>query len=85
MENQIILDKKNLINKGNSLSNEDVITISGKVNARTKDFVNKDISTGEIEVIANKLHILSISNPLPVPIHDREASTEEHSLKISLS
>ena len=78
---QIILDKKDLINKGNSLSNEDVITISGKVNARTKDFVNKDISTGEIEVIANELHILSISNPLPVPIHDREASTEEHRLK----
>ena len=78
---QIILDKKDLINKGNSLSNEDVISICGKVNARTKDFVNKDISTGEIEVIANELHILSISNPLPVPIHDREASTEEHRLK----
>ena len=78
---QIILDKKDLINKGNSLSNEDVISICGKVNARTKDFVNKDISTGEIEVIADELHILSISNPLPVPIHDREASTEEHRLK----
>ena len=78
---QIILDKKDLINKGNSLSNEDVISICGKVNARTKDFVNKDISTGEIEVIANELHILSISNPLPVPVHDREASTEEHRLK----
>tara|TARA_Y100000780_G_C13677091_1_gene414625 strand:+ start:214 stop:1968 length:1755 start_codon:yes stop_codon:yes gene_type:complete len=78
---QIILDKKDLINKGNSLSNEDVISICGKVNARTKDFINKNISTGEIEVIADKLHILSISNPLPVPIHDREASTEEHRLK----
>ena len=78
---QIILDKKDLINKGNSLWNEDVISICGKVNARTKDFVNKDISTGEIEVIADELHILSISNPLPVPIHDREASTEEHRLK----
>ena len=78
---QIILDKKDLINKGNSLSNEDVISICGKVNARKKDFINKNISTGEIEVIADKLHILSISNPLPVPIHDREASTEEHRLK----
>jgi len=78
---QIILDKKDLINTGNSLSNEDVISICGKVNARTKDFINKNISTGEIEVIADKLHILSISNPLPVPIHDREASTEEHRLK----
>ena len=78
---QIILDKKDLINKGNSLSNEDVISICGKVNSRTKNFINKNISTGEIEVIADKLHILSISNPLPVPIHDREASTEEHRLK----
>ena len=78
---QIILDKKDLITKGNSLSNEDVISICGKVNARKKDFINKNISTGEIEVIADKLHILSISNPLPVPIHDREASTEEHRLK----
>ena len=78
---QIILDKKDLINKGNSLSNEDVISICGKVNARTKDFINKNISTGEIEVIADELHILSISNPLPVPIHDRGASTEEHRLK----
>ena len=78
---QIILDKKDLINKGNSLSNEDVISICGKVNARKKDFINKNISTGEIEVIADKLHILSISNPLPVPIHDRGASTEEHRLK----
>lgn len=78
---QIILDKKDLINKGNSLSNEDVISICGKVNARTKDFINKNISTGEIEVVADELHILSISNPLPVPIHDREASTEEHRLK----
>ena len=78
---QIILDKKDLINKGNSLSNEDVISICGKVNARTKYFINKNISTGEIEVIADELHILSISNPLPVPIHDRGASTEEHRLK----
>ncbi|HIC83474.1 MAG TPA: aspartate--tRNA ligase [Candidatus Marinimicrobia bacterium] len=78
---QIILDKKDLINKGNSLSNEDVISICGKVNARTKDFINKNISTGEIEVVADELHILSISNPLPVPIHDRGASTEEHRLK----
>ena len=39
---QIILDKKDLINKGNSLSNEDVITICGTVNARTKDFINNN-------------------------------------------
>ena len=78
---QVILDKDNLIDKGNSLSNEDVISISGKVSARTKEFVNKEIATGEIEVIVDKLEILSVSDPLPVPIHDRDASTEEQRLK----
>ena len=78
---QIILDKDDLIDKGNSLSNEDVISISGTVSARTKDFINKEIATGEIEVIADTLNILSVSDPLPVPIHDREASTEEQRLK----
>ena len=78
---QVILDKDDLIDKGNSLSNEDVISISGKVSARTKEFINKEIATGEIEVIADKLEILSVSEPLPVPIHDREASTEEQRLK----
>ena len=78
---QIILDKDDLIDKGKSLSNEDVISISGKVSARTKEFINKEIATGEIEIIADKLEILSVSEPLPVPIHDREASTEEQRLK----
>ncbi len=78
---QVILDKNDLIDKGNSLSNEDVISVSGKVSARTKEFVNKEIATGEIEIIADTLDILSISDPLPIPIHDREASTEEQRLK----
>ncbi|MEC7822767.1 MAG: aspartate--tRNA ligase [Candidatus Neomarinimicrobiota bacterium] len=78
---QVILDKNDLIDKGNSLSNEDVISVSGKVSARTKEFVNKEIATGEIEIIVDTLDILSISDPLPIPIHDREASTEEQRLK----
>ena len=53
---QIILDKKDLINKGNSLSNEDVITISGKVfgNVQASDAHIGGSLKGDISV-ANKI------------------------------
>jgi len=78
---QIILNSDSLIEKGKSLSNEDVISVSGKVIARSEDLINKNITTGEIEVIAEELEILNMAAPLPMSIHDREASTEEHRLK----
>ena len=78
---QIILNSDSLIEKGKSLSNEDVISVSGKVISRSDDLINKNITTGEIEVIAEELHVLNVSAPLPMSIHDREASTEEHRLK----
>ena len=78
---QIILNSDSLIEKGKSLSNEDVISVSGKVISRSEDLINKNITTGEIEVVAEELHILNVSAPLPMSIHDREASTEEHRLK----
>jgi aspartyl-tRNA synthetase len=78
---QIILDSDSLIEKGKSLSNEDVISVSGKVIARSENLINKNITTGEIEVVAEKLEILNMAAPLPMSIHDREASTEEHRLK----
>ena len=78
---QIILNSDSLIEKGKSLSNEDVISVSGKVISRSEDLINKNITTGEIEVVGEELHILNVSAPLPMSIHDREASTEEHRLK----
>ena len=78
---QIILNSDSLIEKGKSLSNEDVISVSGKVIARSEDLINKNITTGEIEVVAEELEILNMAAPLPMSIHDREASTEEHRLK----
>ena len=78
---QIILNSDSLIEKGKSLSNEDVISVSGKVISRSEELINKNITTGEIEVVAEELEILNMAAPLPMSIHDREASTEEHRLK----
>ena len=78
---QIILNSDSLIERGKSLSNEDVISVRGKVIARSEDLINKNIITGEIEVVAEELEILNMAAPLPMSIHDRESSTEEHRLK----
>ena len=78
---QAILNSDELIEIGKTLSNEDVIHISGKVSARAKDLINPDLSTGEIEVLVDKIDLLSSAEPLPLSIQDREASSEEHRLK----
>jgi len=78
---QIILNTNSLIGKGKTLSNEDVISVSGNVIARSSDLVNSNMKTGEIEVVAEELEILNMASPLPMSIHDRSASTEEHRLK----
>ena len=78
---QVILSSDELIGIGKTLSNEDVIHVSGKVSARAKDLINPDLSTGEIEVLVEKIDLLSIAEPMPLSIQDREASSEEHRLK----
>ena len=78
---QVILSSDELIEIGKTLSNEDVIHVSGKVSAREKDLINPDLSTGEIEVLVEKIDLLSTAEPMPLSIQDREASSEEHRLK----
>ena len=42
--------------------------------------INKKISTGEIEVLANKIEILNTSKPIPFQL-DSEGTSEEVRLK----
>ena len=77
---QVVLNQDSLVEKGKTLSNEDVISISGTVIARSKDLINDTLETGEIEISVEELEVLNVSSPLPMSVHDREASTEEHRL-----
>ena len=78
---QIILNSDELIKIGKTLSNEDVVFMEGKVSSRSKDLINPDLETGEIEVLVEKMIVLSNAEPLPMSIQDRDASSEEHRLK----
>ncbi len=77
-------DGANLFKKAETLRNETVIMVSGIINERPKDSINKNLSTGELELKVRDLQILNqIKNnlPFPISIHDYENTKEELRLK----
>ena len=48
---------------------------------RPDDAINKNISTGEIDVEATDLYIFNESEPPPFDINDRNSASEDHRLK----
>ncbi len=49
--------------------NESVLIVTGNVVARTPDTVNTSLPTGEIEVVADTVHVESMSEVLPFPVN----------------
>ena len=67
---QCVVDgKHSIFNDINKLSNESVITINGKVVKRSDETVNKNLSTGQIEVQIEDYKLLSKSEILPLPVN----------------
>ena len=60
---------------------ETVIKISGKVVNRSDETINKDIETGEIEVVINEFEILGTCKELPMPVFSDQEYAEEIRLK----
>ncbi|MDC1027036.1 aspartate--tRNA ligase [Candidatus Thioglobus sp.] len=59
-----------------SIRNEFVIKVIGKVLPRDSEMINKKIPTGEIEVLADKIEILNASKPIPFQLDSMETSEE---------
>ena len=75
---------KDLFKKAENLKNETVIFVSGIIKERPKDSINKNISTGKLELNVKEIKILNeIKNnlPFPVSIHDYENTKEELRIK----
>ena len=62
-----------------SLKNEYVIEVDGEVVKRSN--INSNLETGEIEVIVEKLEILSTCEELPFPITDNVNTSDDNRLK----
>ncbi|MFH1505765.1 MAG: aspartate--tRNA ligase, partial [archaeon] len=73
--------KGSMVKDLEKLKRESVIEITGQVNARPDNLVNKDMPTGEIEIIVEKLTVLNPAEELPLELDESVQSTEETRLK----
>ncbi len=79
---QCIIDKENsYFKKLEKIQLETVIKIDGKVVERSKDSINKDIETGEIEVVIKTFQVLGECKELPLPVFTDREYAEEIRLK----
>ncbi len=60
---------------------ETVIKFNGKVLERSKDTINKDLNTGEIEISIISYEVLGATKELPLPIFSDQEYAEEIRLK----
>ena len=79
---QCVIEKNNSYFKSlEKLSLESVIKIYGKVIKRSKDTINKEIKTGEIEVSISSYELLGATKELPLPVFTDQEYAEEIRLK----
>jgi aspartyl-tRNA synthetase len=72
---------KDLHAQARDLKNEYVIAVEGEVKERPKGTVNAAIATGEVEVHARRMEILSMAETPPFEVNDRQDVGQEMRLK----
>ncbi len=81
-QTQCVIDKKNKLFKDiEKIPLETVIKINGKVIVRSDDTINKDLSTGDIEILISDFEILGKTKELPLPVFSDQEYSEEIRLK----
>ena len=79
---QCVIDKSNEHFKElEKIQLESVVKINGKVVERSKDTINSDLKTGEVEVTINSFQILGECKELPMPVFSDQDYAEEIRLK----
>jgi aspartyl-tRNA synthetase len=64
-----------------TIRGEWVIRVDGEVKARTPETVNKNLPTGEIEIFAREIEVLSAAKELPLPVFGEPDYPEDIRLK----
>jgi aspartyl-tRNA synthetase len=83
---QVVVDRERgagaeLIAIAKDLRSEFVVQIDGNVEMRAEAQRNPKIATGDVELVATKIEVLSKSAPPPFPIEDETDAAEELRLK----
>jgi aspartyl-tRNA synthetase len=76
-----ITSRADTYNRTFKIRDEFVLRVTGDVKLRAPDTVNPRIATGEVEVIADEIQIISISKTPPFPIEDNINTDESLRLK----
>ncbi|MFC3034045.1 aspartate--tRNA ligase [Pseudoalteromonas fenneropenaei] len=78
---QVVFDPEvdGLMDKANGLRQEFCVQIKGSVRARPDSQVNKDMATGEVEILGTDLTIVNRAEPLPLDFNQQ--NSEERRLK----
>jgi len=79
-EIQVFISDK-LTKQLGEIRRESVVQITGEVGARPPKQVKKDLPTGEIEIQAKTIKVISAADPLPLEIDEHIESSEEVRLK----
>ena len=66
-----------MVDEGERLSGEDVVRVRGVVRARAEGQANRDLASGEIEVVVEELEVLNTAETPPFVIEDRVNASEE--------
>ena len=64
-----------------SIRYESVITVSGRVTARTEDNINPVLPTGRVEVVVETIEVLSSAEPLPFQVAGVQEIPEDQRLR----
>ena len=79
---QCIIDKENsFFSNLEKIQLETVVKINGEVVNRSEDTINKEIQTGEVEVLIESFSILGVCKELPMPVFSDQEYSEEIRLK----
>jgi len=74
---QCVIDVSSpLFAAADALRLESVLTLTGRVTARSPDTINPNLDTGEVELVITELEVRSEAAPLPFPVNS-EAETPE--------
>lgn len=79
---QCVIDNKNEhFSALEKIKLETVIRIEGEIVARTPETINKELSTGSIEVLIKRFNVLGSTKELPLPVFSDQEYSEEIRLK----
>ncbi|MFQ5984965.1 MAG: aspartate--tRNA ligase [Alphaproteobacteria bacterium] len=67
--------------KVEALRPESVVTMTGKVVARTEETLNPKVATGEVELRIDAMAVLAAAESLPLPVHSDQEWAEDIRLK----